>query len=70
MTISERTKLLTISEAALLLNVHENTLRRWCNLGFIKAFRIGPRGDRRILASEVVCLKLRLTNNNGQPKFQ
>ena len=38
---------LTTAEAARLLNVHTNTLRRWNDRGLIPAYRIGPRGDRR-----------------------
>ena len=39
--------LLTASEAAKLLNIHINTIRRWSNLGILPSFRIGPRNDRR-----------------------
>jgi len=45
--------LLTISEASKQLNVHANTLRKWEKEGFIKVYRIGPRGDRRFDASEI-----------------
>ena len=38
---------LTSSEAALYLNAHINTVRRWEKQGLISAYRIGPRGDRR-----------------------
>ena len=43
-------KLLTIREAAEILNVHTETLRRWDRAGKLKAVRIGIRqggGDRR-----------------------
>lgn len=36
-----------VSEAAELLGVHTNTVRRWSSRGLLKAYRIGPRGDRR-----------------------
>ena len=39
--------MLTSSELARLLNVHVNTIRRWTNRGVLKAYRIGPRRDRR-----------------------
>jgi excisionase family DNA binding protein len=39
--------LISISEAARLLNVHPETLRRWDNKGVLEAVRIGPRKDRR-----------------------
>ncbi len=38
---------LTPRELARLLNVHINTVRRWSDRGVLKAYRIGPRGDRR-----------------------
>jgi len=45
--------LLRVSEAARLLYVHTNTLRRWTEQGIIKAYRIGPRGDRRFKAEDI-----------------
>jgi excisionase family DNA binding protein len=39
--------IIPVSEAAELLHVHQNTLRRWTDQGVIQAFRIGTRGDRR-----------------------
>ncbi len=42
-----RTDMLTASEAASVLNVHINTIRRWTNEGMIKSQRVGPRRDRR-----------------------
>jgi len=36
-----------VSEAAEMLGVHTNTVRRWSSRGLLKAYRIGPRGDRR-----------------------
>ena len=43
----------TVQEAARLLNVHPNTLRRWGNRGLIRTFRVGPRGDRRYRRQDV-----------------
>ncbi len=45
--------LLTIAEAAELLNVHVNTVRRWSNKGIIETYRIGPRRDRRLRRGDV-----------------
>ncbi len=45
--------MLTIQEVAELLHVHSNTLRRWTDQGMMKAYRIGPRGDRRFRAEDV-----------------
>jgi excisionase family DNA binding protein len=40
-------KLLTIKQAAEVLNVHTETLRRWDKSGKLKAIRVNERGDRR-----------------------
>ena len=46
-------KMLTSTEAAMRLNVHINTLRRWTNIGVLKSYRIGIRGDRRIKTDDI-----------------
>jgi excisionase family DNA binding protein len=40
-------KLLNIRQAAEILNVHVETLRRWGKSGKLKAIRVNKRGDRR-----------------------
>ena len=45
--------LLTTTEAAEILNVHLNTVRRWSNNGILTAYRIGPRCDRRIRRQDI-----------------
>lgn len=40
-------KLVSISKAAELLDVHPNTLKRWDKSGQLKAIRFGTRGDRK-----------------------
>ena len=45
--------MLTVGDAARLLNVHINTVRRWSNNGILKAYRIGPRGDRRFRHEDI-----------------
>jgi len=45
--------MLTTREVARLLNVHINTVRRWSNRGIIKAYRVGPRSDRRFREEDV-----------------
>lgn len=53
--VNGKTKaMLTASELARLLNVHINTVRRWNNRGILKAYRIGPRGDRRFSKEDIV----------------
>ena len=49
-------KLLKISEAAELLNVHPNTLRQWDRKGILRAVRFGERGDRRYRKEDVIKL--------------
>lgn len=45
--------LLRTGDVARLLNIHANTVRRWSRNGILKAYRIGPRGDRRFVESEI-----------------
>ena len=45
--------MLTTSEVARKLNLHVNTIRRWSNMGVLKTYRIGPRGDRRFKIQDV-----------------
>jgi excisionase family DNA binding protein len=49
-------KLLKISEAAELLNVHPNTLRKWDKKGILKAVRFGERKDRRYRKGDIMKL--------------
>ena len=58
-------KLLTTRQAAEILNVHENTIRRWSEKGIIKPFRIGPRADRRFTESEIIALNDRIHQQSG-----
>jgi excisionase family DNA binding protein len=50
--------MLTVREVSQLLHVHSNTLRRWSDQGVVKAYRIGPRGDRRFRAEDIAVLLL------------
>ncbi len=52
----EITPMLTIGKACQILYIHCNTLRRWTEKGLIKAYRIGPRGDRRYRREDVDAL--------------
>ncbi len=45
--------MLTTGEVAYLLNVHVSTVRRWSNLGILKTYRIGPRGERRFRRDDI-----------------
>lgn len=48
-----RRRMLTMRDACRVLNVHSNTLRRWSDLGLVKAYRIGLRGDRRFKMEDI-----------------
>ncbi len=50
--------MLTTGEVARLFGVHANTVRRWSEQGVIKAYRIGPRGERRFRREDVAVLFL------------
>jgi len=54
--MNKKKKLLKLSEAAELLNVHPNTLRKWDKKGILKAVRFGERGDRRYKKEDVLRL--------------
>jgi excisionase family DNA binding protein len=56
--------MLTIREASRLLNVHTNTLRRWAEQGIVKAYRIGPRGDRRFKRDDIAALLMERTKHS------
>ena len=45
--------MLTARDVASLLSVDINTVRRWTNKGILKAYRIGPRGDRRFRQEDI-----------------
>lgn len=49
----QMSKMLTVREVSLLLHVHSNTLRRWSDQGIVRAYRIGPRRDRRFRAEDI-----------------
>ncbi len=50
--------MLTTGEVARLLNVNDSTVRRWNDRGIIKAYRIGPRGERRFRRDDIAILFL------------
>ena len=52
------TNMMTIGEVARLFNVHANTVRQWSERGILKAYRIGPRGDRKFRREDVAILYL------------
>jgi len=50
--------MLTTGEVARLLNVHPSTVRQWSNRRIIKAYRIGPRAERRFRRDDVAIFLL------------
>jgi excisionase family DNA binding protein len=52
-TMMQMNNMLTIREVSQLLHIHPNTLRRWCDSGRIKAYRITTRGDRRFRREDI-----------------
>jgi len=59
---------LTIREASDMLHIHINTLRRWSDKGIIRAYRLGPRRDRRFKRSDIMHLLTKLKENGGKPQ--
>jgi len=49
-------RMLRLSEVALLLRLHPNTVRAWADKGVLKAYRTGQRGTRRFRQDEVMRL--------------
>jgi excisionase family DNA binding protein len=39
--------MLTVKEVAGILGIHQNTVRRWSDMGLLRSLRISQRGDRR-----------------------
>jgi putative resolvase len=52
----QEAELLTLQQAAALLNCHPNTLRSWDKRGYLRAIRLGTRGDRRYRKEDVMKL--------------
>ena len=46
-------EMLTTTDVARLLHLHDNTVRRLANEGLLQAYRLGPRGDRRFTRSAI-----------------
>ena len=45
--------MLTPREVSRMLGVHVNTVRRWSDREILKAYRVGPRGDRRFRQRDI-----------------
>ena len=55
--------MLTLKEASSLLHIHPNTLRGWSDQGIVKAYRIGPRGDRRFKQEDITIFLVEKTED-------
>lgn len=53
------TELMQVREAARVLGVHENTLRRWEERGLLRAVRL-PSGVRRFRAEDIEAVRERM----------
>lgn len=51
---NQQTKLISLREAARILGVNPQTLRRWDKANKLKAVRVGSRNDRKYKAEDVI----------------
>ena len=61
---SRNSEMMTTTEVAKLLHVHANTVRQWANRGLLRAYRLGPRRDRRFNHKDVESF---IRHNNHKP---
>ena len=62
--------MLRVGEAARILHIHPNTLRKWSSDGLIPSYRIGRRRDRRFSLEDLVSfLKAGGTGPQDQPEL-
>lgn len=62
--------MLRTGEACRILSIHTNTLRRWSEQGLVKAYRVGPRGDRRFKREDIAALLIEKTKDSGIDKIK
>lgn len=51
---SKETKLISLREAARILGVNPQTLRRWDKANKLKSVRVGSRNDRKYKPSDII----------------
>jgi len=60
--------MLTAREAARILHIHPNTLKRWTDRGRIRAYRVSERGDRRYANQDIDRFLAQLISHNGDER--
>ena len=60
--------MLTAREAARILHIHPNTLKRWTDRGRIRAYRVSARGDRRYSSQDITRFLAQLISHNGDER--
>ena len=65
--MSQPLEMLTISQAAKLLGVHPDTLRRWEKAGKLSPIRFVSRGHRRYRSDELMDLIKNSTQQKADP---
>jgi excisionase family DNA binding protein len=63
--LKEQSGMLRTGEVCRILCIHSNTLRRWSKQGIVKAYRVGPRGDRRFRREDISALLIEKTRDSG-----
>jgi excisionase family DNA binding protein len=61
---------LKVREVARLLNIHTDTVRRWSDLGILRAYRIGIRGDRRFKGEDIENFLGEVNNESSNPEIE
>jgi len=60
----QQNMILTTKEVAGMLGVHNNTVRRWSDQGFLKSYRVTSRGDRRFKFEDIYNFLNKLNNGS------
>jgi DNA-binding transcriptional MerR regulator len=55
---------LTIKDVSGMLGIHQNTVRRWSDMGLLRCFRISQRGERRYKYEDITSFLDGLNSRN------
>lgn len=61
---NQRRGMLAVREVSQFLRIHSNTVRRWGDRGILKAYHIGPLGDRRFKCEDIAVLLMGKTEDS------